>query len=376
MRDILDKLSQLEQPVQEQSVFEIGDAFGISLSEDHEIGTEIVGFVEDGIVVDLDETALEMLASQGVIFLEGELTEGLRDPKDNPCWKGYKPVGTKKKNGKTVPNCVPKESIGEDHGPEDPDADYNQGEYDREGDMAKDQLRTIDSAAEELYAIINANENLPEWVQKKITLAMDYIDTARDYLKSNKYAEGMQNEDEGEGKYKGIDDKNGTRFADWMMYHGNGLADNWHTESEGYDLIKIADDFEKRKIDFKQAQDRIFDLFKQGHDVRASFIKNFAPNKLKNPPDEWNSSWFEGMETEAKYQGKEVPLGKKLPGDVKKSKVYVRKPNGKVVKVNFGDKKMRIKKSNPARRKSFRARHNCKNPGPRWKARYWSCRSW
>jgi len=79
---------------------------------------------------------------------------------------------------------------------------------------------------------------------------------------------------------------------------------------------------------------------------------------------------------EAKYQGKEVPLGKKLPGDVKKSKVYVRKPNGKIVKVNFGDKKMRIKKSNPARRKSFRARHNCKNPGPRWKARYWSCRSW
>lgn len=80
--------------------------------------------------------------------------------------------------------------------------------------------------------------------------------------------------------------------------------------------------------------------------------------------------------SEAKYQGKEVPLGKKLPGDVKKSKVYVRKPNGKVVKVNFGDKKMRIKKSNPKRRKSFRARHNCKNPGPRWKARYWSCRSW
>lgn len=79
---------------------------------------------------------------------------------------------------------------------------------------------------------------------------------------------------------------------------------------------------------------------------------------------------------EAKYQGKEVPLGKKLPGDVKKSKVYVRKPNGKVVKVNFGDKKMRIKKSNPKRRKSFRARHNCANPGPRWKARYWSCRSW
>ena len=79
---------------------------------------------------------------------------------------------------------------------------------------------------------------------------------------------------------------------------------------------------------------------------------------------------------EAKYQGREVPLGKPMAGDVKKKKVYVKKPNGKVVKVNFGDKKMRIKKSNPKRRKSFRARHNCKNPGPRWKARYWSCRAW
>ena len=79
---------------------------------------------------------------------------------------------------------------------------------------------------------------------------------------------------------------------------------------------------------------------------------------------------------EAEYQGRKVPLGKPMKGDVAKSKVYVRKPNGKVVKVNFGDKNMKIKKSNPKRRKSFRARHNCANPGPKWKARYWSCRAW
>lgn len=79
---------------------------------------------------------------------------------------------------------------------------------------------------------------------------------------------------------------------------------------------------------------------------------------------------------EAEYQGRKVPLNKPMAGDVKKSKVYVKKPNGKVVKVNFGDKKMRIKKSNPKRRKSFRARHRCENPGPKWKARYWSCRAW
>ena len=79
----------------------------------------------------------------------------------------------------------------------------------------------------------------------------------------------------------------------------------------------------------------------------------------------------------AEYQGRDVPLGKKMKGDVKKSKVYVKDPSTEnVKKVEFGDPNMRIKKSNPARRKSFRARHNCDNPGPRTKARYWSCKSW
>jgi hypothetical protein len=80
---------------------------------------------------------------------------------------------------------------------------------------------------------------------------------------------------------------------------------------------------------------------------------------------------------EAEYHGRKVPLGKPMRGDVKKFKVFVKDPKtGNVKKVNFGDKKMRIKKSIPARRKSFRARHNCSNPGPRTKARYWSCRKW
>jgi hypothetical protein len=253
-----------------EDLFQIGDDFGISFSEDHEIATEITDILEDGILIDLDDAALEMLSAQGAVFLEGELVEDKQKGVDGKaCWKGYKRMGTKQKGGKTVDNCVKME----DHGPENPDAAVNYGEYDREGDMAKDDLRTINSAAKELYAILDADENLPEWVQAKITKAVDYIDTVRDYMKANKYEEDVQTD-------------------------------------------------------------------------------------------------------EAKYQGREVPLGKKMAGDVKKSKVYVRKPNGKIVKVNFGDKKMRIKKSNPARRKSFRARHNCKNPGPRWKARYWSCRSW
>ena len=80
---------------------------------------------------------------------------------------------------------------------------------------------------------------------------------------------------------------------------------------------------------------------------------------------------------EAEYRGRKVKLNKPMRGDVKKFKVYVRDPKtGNVKKVNFGDPNMRIKKSNPKRRKSFRARHNCDNPGPKTKARYWSCKKW
>ena len=270
---IIQRKSDLEKEAKSKGFaesFEVGDEFGISFSEDHEIATTIIDILEDGIVIELDDTALDMLTNEGLEFLEGELVEDKQKGVDGKaCWKGYKRMGTKQKGGKTVDNCVKME----DHGPENPDAPVNYGEYDREGDMAKDDLRTIDDAAEELYSILRADDNLPEWVQSKITKAVDYIDTARDYMKAQNYEEDTQTD-------------------------------------------------------------------------------------------------------EAKYQGREVPLGKKMAGDVKKSKVYVRKPNGNIVKVNFGDKKMRIKKSNPARRKSFRARHNCANPGPRHKARYWSCRSW
>ena len=80
----------------------------------------------------------------------------------------------------------------------------------------------------------------------------------------------------------------------------------------------------------------------------------------------------------AEYQGRKVQLNKpfRTPDGPKKFSVYVKNEKGNVVKVNFGDPNMTIKKNIPERRKSFRARHNCDNPGPKWKARYWSCRAW
>jgi hypothetical protein len=132
-----------------------------------------------------------------------------------------------------------------------------------------------------------------------------------------------------------------------------------------------------RKSEVEQTMSRLHQEYKaalaQGDKPKAEQIAKeideYSRERRAVVPDDWELE-------EAKYQGREVPLGKPMAGDVKKSKVYVKGPKGNVVKVNFGDKKMKIKKSNPKRRKSFRARHNCDNPGPRWKARYWSCRAW
>ena len=93
------------------------------------------------------------------------------------------------------------------------------------------------------------------------------------------------------------------------------------------------------------------------------------------PEEKELNEWGE-IEEESEYQGRKVTLNKPTAGDVKKSKVYVKNEKGNVVKVNFGDPNMKIKVSDPARRKSFRARHNCENPGPKWMARYWSCKAW
>lgn len=104
-------------------------------------------------------------------------------------------------------------------------------------------------------------------------------------------------------------------------------------------------------------------------------------NKSKKAGEEWDKEFSKMSALQkiaAKYKGKKVTLNKPIstPGARKKSKVYVKNDKGNVVMVRFGDPNMSIKKDDPARRKSFRARHNCDNPGPKWKARYWSCKAW
>tara|TARA_Y100001972_G_scaffold129142_1_gene194467 strand:+ start:8788 stop:9678 length:891 start_codon:yes stop_codon:yes gene_type:complete len=125
---------------------------------------------------------------------------------------------------------------------------------------------------------------------------------------------------------------------------------------------------------------------RQSPAVINRIMKKLGGKKIEEAYDIWAEDGSFGYTmtgiVEAEYQGRKVKLNKPMQGDVKKFKVYVKNPKGNVVKVNFGqggDAKggtMRIRKSNPKARASFRARHNCDTPGPKHKARYWSCKKW
>ena len=112
--------------------------------------------------------------------------------------------------------------------------------------------------------------------------------------------------------------------------------------------------------------------------VKENLNEGDTPFNLENIINEALYEYYSMTEelNEAEYKGRKVSLGKIMRGDVKKYKVHVKNDKGNVVKVNFGDKNMEIKRDNPRRRKNFRARHRCDNPGPRWKARYWACKTW
>ena len=116
----------------------------------------------------------------------------------------------------------------------------------------------------------------------------------------------------------------------------------------------------------------------------SAYAYGWAANQYKAAGGGWKSVSEELSEETDEYvtiiqeegEKKKVKLGQVTRGGTKKFYVYVKNDKGNVVKVSFGDPNMEIKRDDPERRKSFRARHNCDNPGPRWKARYWSCKQW
>ena len=132
------------------------------------------------------------------------------------------------------------------------------------------------------------------------------------------------------------------------------------------------------KEDYGKAMKEYYEI---GTDNYVNYLKDITPGEEKQAEyeqivDKPQLNEFGEVDEDAEYQGRKVKLNNPTRGDVKKYKVYVKNEKGNVVKVEFGDPNMEIKRDDPARRKSFRARHNCDNPGPKYKASFWSCKFW
>ena len=215
----------------------------------------------------------------------------------DPCWDGYKMLGTKPKGGKQVPNCIPEETMEENIArlvsnsikrvtavkptPQqkadmrmnrEETEDKDPGEYDQEGDMAMTQLRSIIHHAQQLHDQLDANDNLPEWVQNKITLSQDYMQTAHDYMYSQKNEEVVSEMDKSQtppGRDGGNDDASKKEYAaktitpKKVAKHGEEI------------LNKIFKDTPKKKLDEISAETQAA-YSKASHKDRMNHAGNLA----------------------------------------------------------------------------------------------------
>jgi len=348
MREILDIINEMS----EESTVELHDEFDIELSEDTIIESGVIDINEDGILIEGDDLSLQLLEEHGLILEDAD-------------WSKYdEPTISRIKKGKTEPVDT---------------TDYNTPTYIRkqEGPKPKtgyDKRRADLKKLKADEGVMPFDKVKPQKAEPEI-LTKDGPDAKRAeaQLKLARKFGGWNNvpaEEKARLKAAGLLEKEDIEEKMIMGLPGDqgskvmGALEEADVEESGLQAYLGKKKYGEKGMKALQQAGREGAGKEEMAKLRAKF------DKL----DEVEVN--EAEVDEAKYQGREVPLGKPMAGDVKKRKVYVKKPNGKVVKVNFGDKKMRIKKSNPKRRKSFRARHNCKNPGPRWKARYWSCRAW
>jgi len=234
------------------------------------------------------------------------------------------------------------------------------------------------------------DDGLPTWWTNKVATAVSRLDDMSDYLDTQ--VEGYQLDEKIAGLVK-KSKKSGMPYGILKKVYDRGMA-AWKTghrpgtTPQQWAFARVNSFTTKSSGTWGKAD---ADLAKQ---VRGESIEEDGPcwdthkqvgMKTKNgkqvpncvPKNEDLNEWGE-LEEASEYQGKKVTLNKPFytPDGPKKSSVYVNNEKGNVVKVNFGDPNMEIKVDDPARRKSFRARHGCDNPGPKWKAKYWSCKAW
>ena len=413
-RDIYKLVRELSE--ERDDVINLYDSMDIELSEGFVIETGIVGFMEDGVIVHLDEDAMEFLGFNGVLLESEEIVKESYD--ESPVYSAVLNRITRQHLdllSKFGPAAVMAaiEDVADQVGDTDEIGssdvsiwtkqvvqDLEAGQYKHlhentggDVDEFKAKVSTSDDPFELIYDAISGNhgETIRAAMQEMYDdIVIDFrlhpdddfekiIDKMLDYLD----ADSVMKEDEQLDELSDIKRLAGQEEVDEGL--GKALLGGAALIAAITGVNKMeADSMMKSEPQLVQLAQMRQEAFVQNDDAKVKELDD----RIQKTMDHISVTGrpvmgIDGLPVdprkpvgEAEYQGRKVPLGKPMQGDVKKSKVYVKKPNGKVVKVNFGDKNMTIKKNNPARRKSFRARHNCDNPGPRWKARYWSCRAW
>lgn len=272
------------------------------------------------------------------------------------------------------------------HHHDDPKS-YTNAHNGEEARMHRTTLAHLMADVKVLLDLVDDEDDLPEWLETKITKAGDYMSSAARYVAGNEARDMGQLE---EKKNCGCGQK---------ICKTYGTVNEEVTDEEEKELKKIVIQLKKASKMHKGQSEKIDDILKEDEcEVSSHFGLYEALQDAVTEDNEHACSEClyeaivgdtleESVVTEAEYRGRKVKLNKPMRGDVKKFKVYVKDPKtGRVKKVNFGhggssarkkgEKTMRIRKSNPKARRNFRKRHNCKNPGPKTKARYWSCRKW
>ena len=291
------------------------DSFDLELNEHFVIETGVVGFTEDGIILEADDETIEFLELNDMLT-ENNLAEDELDVVDEGRYKYRESEDDELDQIKELANIKENPNPG----------DFNSAMASPIGSINRDD--------EERVADANVTGKNP-------------------YVVSEKWSGDTEIKSTGKWADKTIAELKKARSA---------LKDKEDRTKEETSKLRQINFAIRSKKDWKGG-------------VAETDMPPESSLDLTSPISGGNMREDVSLD-EAEYQGRKVTLNKPMQGDVKKSKVYVKNAKGNVVKVNFGDKNMTIKKNIPGRRKSFRARHNCKNPGPKWKARYWSCRAW
>jgi hypothetical protein len=342
----------------------------------------------------------------------GNKSEGFEEV-DEACWKGYHKDGMKTMFGKKYPNCVKntneQEELDEKWSDEykksidcDKPKGFSQKAHCQGRKKTEEELMKESKLKNIIREIVNEIMNGGEFIPVKETRAdfvnhvtdKPYVVVVIDSDTGKKREVGFSDEDsalnfksaaEEDGSYYGMHTK---KVEEATTEEGKRFVvknEKGETEAEFF-TREEAEEFRDQQYNWDIADTKTGQKLEEAYaqmyrETNWSMVPEGAEHTCEG--DEFyeiygdiNADAPENLQ-EAEYRGRKVKLGKPMRGDVKKFKVFVKNPKtGNVKKVNFGDPNMRIKKSNPKRRKSFRARHKCSTAKDRTSARYWSCRKW